>query len=165
MPSAADPPRFEFGMPACIEHITLDTGLTWLSPRDEVTDEAVSVCRRLIADMLAGAESAVPEMSATIMGKALGTCLLATVRDGSTRAPLLMIGIAAQDRDAAVLWQVSQIRGGNMLRLATSEQPCPPAPWVAARPESGLARHPEHVHGLADFERRLAWAWLEGQPR
>lgn len=42
-----------------------------------------------------------------------------------------------------------------------AEVECPGEPWCAVRLEPGIALYPETAHWLGDFERCLAWAWLE----
>jgi len=37
----------------------------------------------------------------------------------------------------------------------------PQAPWCAARLETGLALYPGAAVWLGDYERLVAWAWIE----
>jgi hypothetical protein len=48
------------------------------------------------------------------------------------------------------------------IKLATRADYLPPDnPWAAIRTEVGLADHPSDIEWLTDFERCLAWTWLE----
>jgi hypothetical protein len=48
-----------------------------------------------------------------------------------------------------------------MPALATDRDEVPPEPWCAARIEVGSLAFPDEMLWLGDFERCLAWAWLE----
>lgn len=147
-----------------IWHVTLNTGDTRRSPRSEVSDEAVIVCRDLIDRATAGAEPRIPGQDATLTMAAEGRCALATVWALADHAPLVTIGFAAHSRCAPRLWEILHDPASRMPQqppIATRIGERPDAPWCAARIEIGLALHVEDAHWLGDFERCLAWAWIE----
>jgi hypothetical protein len=139
-----------------ILHMTLGTGDIRRSWRHEVEDGVVSLIRQQIAEMLAGLPVEVRPGYA-MAGAAAGAALLATVsRD---RVPLVTIAVAAKAKASARLWD--ELRRPVPGAAAAAGEP-PQAPWVAARLWPALARDPEAAAWLGDFERCLAWAWIEG---
>lgn len=140
-----------------IHHVTLTTGHVRRSVREEVAPETW----RPVSDLLAAAlraDTPIPGVSpaCTFRASASTRCLVATVSVRNSR-PLVIIGVAAHSRCGASLWRRLHQGGG----LATRAEDVPPEPWCAARLEAGIALHPEHAHWLGDFERCLAWVWIE----
>jgi hypothetical protein len=76
--------------------------------------------------------------------------------------PLVTIAVAAKSKVSARLWSELQrpIPGSS----PAAGDP-PRAPWVAARLYPTLALDPDAAVWLGDFERCLAWAWIEGAER
>lgn len=148
-------------MAAYIYHITLDTGHIRHSPRAEVGDEIVLVCRDLIERATADGEPAIPGQAATMTATIAGRCLLVTVWARDDHAPLVTIGIAEHSRCGAPLWRrLHDDQRGSMPSLKTDRDCVPPEPWCAARLEIGIAAHLDEGYWLGDFEHCLAWAWL-----
>jgi hypothetical protein len=150
------PPRY-------IKHITLDTGHTRRSPRDEVDDQAVAALQDGITLMLSGGRPQIPGMDGYAMtGTAQGRCLIATAW-GPSGTPLVTIGVATRSLCGAPLWRILHDPAGRIAAqtpLASNGQRCPEEPWCAARLEIGLAVDHDAAHWLGDWERCLAWAWL-----
>ncbi|HYP58757.1 MAG TPA: hypothetical protein VEQ35_10825 [Beijerinckia sp.] len=140
-----------------ILHITLQTGQSRRSYRQEVEDSTIEVLRPLIR---ADGEYDIP----MIAGRKLwvtrsGRLLLATV---AAETAICTIGVADQTVGAQKLWQMLH----EDVKLATSQDRVPPSPWCAIRLEVGLADHPDDAKWLPDFERCLAWTWIESlRPR
>jgi hypothetical protein len=136
-----------------ILHVNLQTNKTFLSHRQDVTDAAIETLRPL---MQADGEYDVPSISGRkIWITRSGKLLLATVQ---AENPVCTIAVAAQEVGADRLWQMLH----DGLKLATRPDYLPGEnPWAALRTEVGLADHPEDLEWLADFERCLAWTWLE----
>lgn len=142
-----------------VHHVTITTGHTRKSFRDEVDDDAVEFCRALIAQAINGARPVVPGtnrcwLSADTSRK---RGLLCSVRDPQTDKPIVTFAIAPNSLSAAVLWR---------LLVETASTPvvpvdCPPAPYCAVRLEQAAMNHAPVLPVLADFERCIAWAWLE----
>lgn len=148
-------------------HVTLDTGHSRQSRRDEVAEAVLPVVQGLLSEVLAGGQPRVPGVPGefTLTGAREGPCLLVTVwgPGGSLgTAPIVTIGVA---RDAGVsLWRMlHESAAARSAPIVTDPDAPPPAPWCAARLEVGTALYPEAMEWLGDFERCLAWAWLERQ--
>ncbi|NNM75085.1 hypothetical protein [Enterovirga aerilata] len=139
-------------------HLTLDTGHGRRSYRDEVSDAVVTTLRQQISEMLAGLPVEVlPGYRLT--GTAAGGALLATV-ESETAGPLATVAVAPSGRSSTRLWQELS-KPAPAGGVAVGEAPEPP--WCAVRLYPGLGRDPDAAHWLGDFERCLAWAWIEGK--
>jgi hypothetical protein len=135
--------------PVGMQHLTLDTGDTRVSFRDEIRPDVIDVLQPLTAT----GTHALPQVPGCTVKVTLdGPAALVTVfRDD---APLVMFGVAADEAGAAELWP-----------LLNAQVPEPSAvPWLAVRLQAGLALHPGDGRWLGDFERCWAWAWLSGRP-
>jgi hypothetical protein len=135
-----------------INHVTLDTGHVRQSPRSEVGDHALAVVAAHLERAVATGEDRVPGLQYLLKPAPQHTLLLATLTTAAG-APLLTLGVAPRDRVAGRLWQMLTEGRGY-----AAHQPA--APWIAARiddPERGLPI----MSWMADYERLIAWAWLE----
>lgn len=162
-----------------IRRITLTTGHVRDSYRTEVGPGIVEALRPLIERALTGEHVQIPGVQPvhTITGGAHGRCVSLTVwapplsplafpaaRDVADRpVPIVEIGIAPHSRCGAVLWrslhEMGERFGGG---VATDPERCPPEPWVAALLYGPLAEiYLDSMEWLGDFERCLAWAWVE----
>lgn len=136
-----------------IWHVNLQTNKSYRSHRTDVTDAAVDVLRPLVA---ADGEYDIPNID----GRKLwvtrsGKLLLATVQ---AENPICTIAVAAQTVGADKLWQMLH----ENIKLATRADYLPSDnPWSAVRTEVGLADHSDDIEWLMDFERCLAWTWIE----
>lgn len=147
------------------EHVTLTTGDRRRSPRSEVADQVIEGLQPMIeAIEQAGAETpmiplpGVPGYS--VSGRADSRCLVATVyADGPPSELLASIGIALHSRCGASLWR--NLHQWGQLGVVTDPEAPPPEPWVAAALDEGAPNHVEAMEVLGDFERCLAWAFLE----
>ncbi len=140
--------------PDYIWHVTLQSGHSRRSMRSEIDDGVIDELAPLLES---DGERPMPR----IAGRRLritrsGRTLLATVFAGS--APICTIGVAGRSRGAARLWQALH-DGAHELATHADDQPA--APWCAARLEVGLVMYPEDATWLGDFERCLAWTWIE----
>lgn len=158
-----------------IRHITLTTGHSRYSYRSEVSDQAVAVCRDLIDRIDRITSGAVAESVQIpgvggyyLSGRASGRCLVGTVwsgrhapsiNDPAIPAPICTIGVASHSRCGAALWRMLHQHGETP--VVTDADQCPPEPWVAVALDAGIIEHQDAAHWLGDFERCLAWAWIE----
>lgn len=146
-----------------IDHITLTTGHSRRSPRAEVADDVVAVCADLIVRMLATPNATVPlphPAGYSVGGIAAGKCLVATVwADGPPSEVVATIGVAGGSKCGATLWRALHKWGETP--VVTDAARMPPKPWVAAALDAAIVRHMDAAEWLGDFERCLAWAWLE----
>lgn len=127
-----------------IAHLTLATGHMRASPRSEVGDDAI----RALAPLMRGGRHPVPgfpdhEAKVTTHEGAL----MATVFRGEI--PLVTFAVAT---DAASLASIVRL-------LEVTERLTIPACVVQLLPTAHL--DPDAMHWLGDFERCLAWAWVE----
>lgn len=128
-----------------LDHYTITTGDLRRSPRREVSDEAVAVC----AALLVGPPSRIP---------GLGLLLRPTRRiSDELRAEVWSDELVATIwvcRDRAALRRVLRETGAPAADIS--------APACLVRIETGaLALQRDTLGALGDFERCLAWAWLE----
>lgn len=153
-----------------VTHVTLTSGHSRKSYRDEVGDEAVMLCADLIDQALdlPHLHAVIPRTDGcSLSATAEGSSLVATIWSppvelrGSSpqRVPLVTLGVATRDRHGAKLWRL--LHASRESQLQTSPEQVPGAPWVAARVEVGAALMPEAMHWCGDLERCLAWAWIE----
>ena len=144
-----------------IIHFTLNTGHSRVSPRSEVGDDIIAMLAPLttpgehVHRLPPGYRIVVPESPAG---------LVATVFRGAT--PITTFGAAATDADAGVVWAALEYLVNSPAAMQFHGEDGAPRhgrpdslPWVAAVVLRGVG-HDDTVW-LADFERCLAWAWLE----
>lgn len=152
-----------------LPHITLDTGHVRQSPRSEVGDETLATLRASLAMALEQPRSRIPVPMQP--GYSYGVtaehgCLLVTIYGTvqATPAPVVTFGVAAPGSDAGGLWRILHDDRGGLEGVAyrTDIRRPPRPPWVAARMEFAAGLVPPTLW-LADFERCIAWAWLEMQ--
>ena len=129
-----------------MQHLTVDTGHTRVSFRDEIADSVIERLRQMTAT---GSHSVPGFPGCAAKVTVDGTAALVTVfRD---EAPLVTFGVAADADGAKQLWPL----------IGRPDVAEPSAvPWLAARLEVGVALHPGDADWLGDFERCWAWAWL-----
>ncbi|WP_458789296.1 hypothetical protein [Adonisia turfae] len=149
-----------------VAHVTLTTGHLRQSPRREVADSIVAELRPLIDAIVAGKTVPIPGLEGySISGRSsgedgAGRCLSVIVwAERPEVEPICTIGIAAHSRCGARLWR--SLHEVATLPAATDPGRQPAAPWVAAALQAGLDRHLEAASWLGDFERCLAWTWIE----
>lgn len=145
-----------------LHHLTMTTGHTRRSYRDEVADEAVDWARQAIRDAIVSGHVPLPPMGPQwrlACTREPSKALLCSVwRDEMVVATF---GVAAHSRHGAKLWRA-------LLETATrpiAVTECPPEPWVAVRLELGAAAvaddQPDALEMIADMERCVAWGFLE----
>jgi len=145
-----------------IRHVTLTTGHVRDSCRHEISDEALAACRDLLRQILAaeGALAKIPGVGDYhLSGTAAAACLVCTVWSGAPSVCIATIWVAAHSRCGARLWR--ELHRWGETPVVTDPTCCPPEPWIAVALDTGIVQHPEAAHWLGDFERCLAWAWVE----
>ncbi len=152
-----------------LHHVTLSTGHTRRSYREEVTEEALAVVSDLLARALAGERVVLPvldppcHLTADTRG---GTSLVAYVSLDATDERLVTVGVASRSTAGASHWRwLHEHRVTETQPVKTDAERCPPEPWCAARLEPGIgtvraAQVPQLMMAIADLERVLAWAWI-----
>ncbi len=159
-----------------IRHLTLNTGHSRDSPREEVGEDIIDTCRDLIVGCLAShlyePIPAARDPDCVLVATREGRCLVATVSalfvadhgelaGELRRIPLVTIGVAESARCGATLWRA--LHAGREPGLQTDRNHPPQAPWCAARLEPSISYQlfAGAAHWLGDFERCLAWAWID----
>lgn len=138
-------------------HMTLDTGHGHKSPRADVSDVVIKHLRPHLERAIANKTDPVPiDGGYALYATADGAWLLATVLDRDM-APIVTFGVAPRSRGAGRLWQM--LHDGRPDLTTEPAQP-PAAPWCAVRIED-QARLLPAVEWIADYERCIAWAWIE----
>lgn len=138
-----------------ISHVTLATGHASRSYRQDVTDAAIAALRPLLQ---ADGDYAIPSVeSRRLWVTRSGRLLLATIM---AETPICTLAIADRSVGAQKLLQMIH----KDVEAATDPLKPPRAPWCAARIEVGLADHLDDMNWLADFQRCLAWTWIESLP-
>lgn len=153
--------------PDTIEHITINTGHSRKSARPEDPD-GISACAASLAVCLSGdgvkahlaADLPKPMSEYRMSAITEDGFLIATVWHGKDL--ICTIGVAARDDDASAdLWAMLHVYAASGIELATDPARPPRAPWCAARIEEGIVRHKDAAQWLGDYERHLAFAWLD----
>lgn len=154
-------------MPRYLHHVTLDTGHSRRSYRDEVADAAIAAVHDGLSRALsfAGTHVTVPAQDSgwTYTATASGRCLLVTMwaEIAGEKAPVATFGVASHSRSGAQLWRLLHAPRTLLPPYATSPDRAPAEPWVAARLELGAGLvDPHELAWIADFERVIGWAWL-----
>lgn len=141
-------------------HLTLNTGHSRVSPRHEVTDQAIAASRA----WLAPGDYRLPIMGYRLVVPACHHGYGATVYRGET--PLVTFGAADSAEAAAEIWPplegmyLGLTDSGPFARADFRAPKMPDSlPWLAA--VVTLAGPGEDWIG--DMERCIAWAWLESR--
>lgn len=147
-----------------IRHVTLTTGHARDCYRSEVTDDAIALCAGLIATFAAGKVSepvAIPRVGPySISGRGGGKCMVASVWSNGPPSELVVsIGVAEHERCGATIWRT--LHQVSQLPPATDVERQPRAPWCGVLLEPAIMHHMDAMEWLGDFERCLAWAWIE----
>jgi hypothetical protein len=152
--------HFEMTAPRHLEHVTLNTGHTRRSPRSEAADEVVrGLAVGLDRAIATKAREPIPgfalfSYSVTALG---GAAMVTLWREA---APVVTFGVAADAKDSAKLWRL--LHQGGAGKHATNPERPPAAPWLGVRMEAGAASTPpDDLLWLANFERCLAWTFIE----
>ena len=144
-----------------INHITLSTGHTRRSPRAEVSNETVAALQPWLATVIAHADDyPLPGPLGTRDGFLMSASLMhgglmCHVKHKDT-GPLVTFGVAARSRQSGELWAWLCAQYGSAKAIAA-----PGTPWCAVALHPGLVTQMDVTHWLGDFERCIAWTWLE----
>ena len=130
-----------------MQHLTLDTGHTRVSFRDEI---APAVLEQMKPLTVTGTHPMPDPPGGTLQVSVDGSAVLATVL-ADDDAPLVTLAVAADADGAQKLWRLI---GGPDVAEPTA------TPWLAVKLQVGVWLHPAATDWLGDFERCWAWAWL-----
>ena len=142
-------------------HLTLNTGHARTSPRGEVSDATIAA---LTPSLSPGRHPLPIPGGYEVAVTADGAAMIATVYAPGDR-PLATFGVAPDDDAADVVWPVLELHyhaltdlpGLRSADFVAARRP-DTTPWVAA---IVILPTPAESAWLGDYERCLAWAWLE----
>jgi hypothetical protein len=144
---------------AYLYHVTLQTGDSRKRYRSEVDDDIIALCRKLIAKMRDGERVEIPRMTGYFVSARLGgKCATFSVYAGTEL--LVAFGVAENERCGAQLWR--GLHNSEGLPTKTDPERQPGAPWIGVALTDALHQHPDAWGWLGDFERCMAWAWIDG---
>lgn len=143
-----------------LNHITISTGHTRRSPRAEVGDDTIKALLPWLQTAIdhqddyplpgpLGARDGFV-MSASIKGGGL-ICHVGQMQTG----PLVTFGIAARSRQSGELWAWLCAQYGSADALTA-----PATPWCAVALHPAFMQQAGMSAWIGDFERCVAWAWL-----
>lgn len=147
-----------------LNHITLTTSHTRRSYRHEVSSETIAALQPMITELAQSGKATIPidDGAYWLNGPDMGhACTVWTVwhRDNS---PICTIGLATRSRCAGEIWRaLHDMKMPEGDTVATDRGDVPASPWLAARLHIGASLHPDCQPWLSDFERCLAWSWIE----
>lgn len=144
-----------------IQHVTLQTGHSRRTYRDEVADPDI----RAATDALDRSKhervrlpQLGPEYALTASWEG-HNAMLCTIWLG--QAPVVTFGVARNSRASAGLWRIL-LRQKVGAPIVMDESSRPEPPWIAARIEVGAAlAGPEQMMAIGGMESVIAFAWLE----
>ncbi len=144
-----------------INHITLSTGHLARTQRADVTDATIKTLRPWLKSAI---ESEDPYPLPGELGSRQGFAMSASVdRAGlichvghQDAGQLVTFGVATRSRQSAELWAWLCAQYGSAEALTA-----PGTPWCAVALHPGLLMRPDAGAWLGDFERCIAWTWLE----
>jgi hypothetical protein len=161
-----------------MHHVTLNNGHTRWSSREEVDPEVLG----LLAPMARSGRHPIAQTDCHVSVTSLPGVALFTVEappvpelPATPYAPLATCAVIWTTEHEQQVWesmeklhlQIAESGDGAMLASgALAASPDKPAslPWLAIVLLPGSAFYPQHMNWLGEFERCLAWAFLEGRP-
>lgn len=139
-----------------VTHITVNTGHSRRSYRREVQDEVIGLLQNWLPDLYAGQLRAIIEDKYAVRcdwhnGKSAGFTVQ-RLDNEMNGVDLVKISVCRHSKKAAAAWQ-----------FVDGQAAPPPVPFVAATmlTDNATPADLSHIGMIADFERTLAWAWLE----
>lgn len=135
-----------------MNHVTLNTGHTRVSPRSEVSGEAIDALRGLLVP----GYHTIPGTGWGMQVTTHGDEMMATIFVG--KRPLVTLAVGVSKEGSADLWDGIIDHAKQLTGTAGKIEAMPSPPWCAA---VIILPTPEEAAIVADLERCLAWAWIE----
>jgi hypothetical protein len=155
-------------MTTALAHVTLDTAHTHRSLRAEAREDSIALLRASLSRALSSSGTLAPvpyrdgyAYLATV--ERAGLLVTLVRRTLGSPSPIVTFGVAVDD-SYADLWALLHRKREGMPGAVHQTEPSdpPPPPWLAVRLEVGATSvPPADLLWMADFERTMAWAWLE----
>lgn len=101
-------------------------------------------------------------MTCGVQGRCLGISVFGPPVGGKP-ALIAYIGIAPRARCGSMLWRNLHNFFGEHINASVLADEPPPAPWCGVVLHIGAVLYPKTMKWLGDYERCMAWAWLERQ--
>lgn len=138
-----------------INHFTIDSGHNRRSPGTEVGQDTIAMLTPWLGRCIKSCQVEplpVPDLARFgAQAKIIGGGLVMTVFADMT-APLVTFGVATRSRQSEEVWAaIAEGAPGNP----------PPTPWVSVKLHKAVAAPMSNgLAWLGDFERCIAWAWV-----
>lgn len=149
-----------------LDHLTLNTGHSRRSPRDEVTPETLQLLAPLVRFRGGRLPGGYREYRVTIVAETPGEAAF-TVQRVRDNAPLVTCFVCWDRARATPLWDIVLAQIPVLARdfppgfLPATLPPRPVhVPWLATLAWPTLLLDPDAAFWLGDFERCLAWALI-----
>jgi len=144
-----------------LNHITLSTGHLARTSRADVTDDTVKALKPWLQAALDYVD---PYPLPGPLGVRDGFVMSASTQDGALichvghveAGPLVTFGVAARSRQSGELWAWLAAQYGSADALVA-----PSVPWCAVALHAGFMQQAGAAAWIGDFERCVAWTWLE----
>lgn len=157
-----------------ISHVTLTTGHTRQSPREEVEDDVLAVLVPWLNELVIGGAKRplpVPPLShfaanATMHNGAMVCTLWAPAgphqpgKPARAELPMVTFAVAQSSQQGDDLWRLLLSQFGGPAKLEK-----PAEPWCAVVLHPIIAAYRGDVEWMGDFERCVAWAWITRNPK
>lgn len=155
-----------------LHHLTLNTGHVHTSPRSAASAESIAYCEGLIDRMIAlgGVDGGGGDIEGFGGYRAHGFVpvpgFLVVIVEAQDGVRLVQFAAPASQSVAGRAWPewMAHLASEARCGFVPPRSP-PPYPWTAVMLEAGLALHPDAALWLGDFERCVAWAWIERHAR
>lgn len=144
-----------------IRHITLQTAHSRNIEKSEISAESIEFCTDLITSCLLNPNEKVSIKNFDgyyfSAGNTGGKSLFGTVWYGEL--PLVTFVVAKKSRNAAKVWQ--ELHRNVTLEAKTDVKDVPSVPFIAVSVQVTANLVPDAMSWLGDFERCIAWAWMD----
>lgn len=145
-----------------IKHITLQTAHIRNCEKKEVSEEALAYCDSLIEQCLLNPQAkkpiAVDGYSVTM--SSTYSALVVTVWYGTQNPlPIVTFSCVTKSRNSLKIWR--ELHRYATLPTQTQEHNPPQTPYLAVSLHATAIDYSDAINWLGDFERCVAWAWID----
>lgn len=157
-------------------HLTINTGHSNFSPRDEVDQKILAWCQDVALETVAantGQAINLPRMPDYFLTAAAeGSGLIATAWKklpqemavaGTDKMPLVTWGVAVEKDSDSHIWDIllNEAKQFESITGKVSAKKPDRTPWCSVLLLPTIGYDPDSAHWLGDLERCLAWAWID----
>jgi len=139
-------------------HLTLNTGHARITKRAEIDDSVIRKMKPLLVTGVHPLRKFHKEFRdyRVMVTSPKSTGMLATIYRG--KVPILMMGVAGEESHAKEVWESLAETYEFALKEHAPMRP-KSTPWLGA----AILRPDDAMDWLGDFERCLAWTWMESR--